>query len=82
MKCIVSGGTGFIGKQLVNALLKDGHYVAIWSREPGRETRTAVEAFRWDPLEGEPQEEKSLNGFTMSLCISPASPSHSAGTRT
>jgi uncharacterized protein (TIGR01777 family) len=62
MKCIVSGGTGFIGKQLVNALLKDGHYVAIWSRKPGGETRTAVEAFRWDPLEGEPQEE-SLNGF-------------------
>jgi uncharacterized protein (TIGR01777 family) len=62
MKCIVSGGTGFIGSRLVDALLKDGHYVAIWSRKPARETRTAVETFRWDPLEGEPQEE-SLNGF-------------------
>lgn len=62
MKVIVSGGTGFIGRHLVDALLKDGHYVAIWSRNPGTEKRTAVEAFRWDPLEGEPQEE-SLNGF-------------------
>lgn len=62
LKCIVSGGTGFIGKRLVEALQKNGHYVAVWSRNPGREQRTAVEAFRWDPLEGEPQEE-SLNGF-------------------
>jgi uncharacterized protein (TIGR01777 family) len=62
MKCVISGGTGFIGKRLVDALLKDGHYVAVWSRRPTRETRTAVEVFRWDPLEGEPQEE-SLNAF-------------------
>ena len=62
MKVILSGGTGFIGRRLVQALLRAGHYVAIWSRNPGTERRTAVEAFRWDPLEGEPQEE-SLNGF-------------------
>lgn len=62
MKVIISGGTGFIGRRLVDSLLKDGHYVAIWSRKPGTETRTAVEAFRWDPLEGEPQEE-SINAF-------------------
>lgn len=62
MKFIVSGGTGFIGKRLVDTLLKDGHYVAIWSRRPGGERRTAVEVFCWDPLEGEPQEE-SLSGF-------------------
>jgi uncharacterized protein (TIGR01777 family) len=62
MKCIVSGGTGFIGSRLVKALLKDGHYVAVWSRKPGGEKRIAVEAFRWDPLAGEPQEE-SISGF-------------------
>jgi uncharacterized protein (TIGR01777 family) len=47
---------------LVKALLKDGHYVAVWSRKTGGEKRIAVEAFRWDPLAGEPQEE-SLSGF-------------------
>jgi uncharacterized protein (TIGR01777 family) len=62
MKCIISGGTGFIGKSLVAALLKESHYVAVWTRHPGTEKRTAVETFLWDPLAGEPQEE-SLNGF-------------------
>lgn len=62
MKCIVSGGRGFIGSKLVNALLESGHQVAVWSRRPGKEKQTAVESFFWDPMEGEPQEE-SLNGF-------------------
>jgi uncharacterized protein (TIGR01777 family) len=62
MKYIVSGGTGFIGSRLVNALLKDDHYVAVWSRTPGKERRTAVQSFYWDPLQGEPQEE-SISGF-------------------
>jgi uncharacterized protein len=62
MKCIISGGTGFIGRRLVDTLLKNGHYVAVWSRQPGEERRTAVQSFYWDPLEGEPQEE-SINGF-------------------
>jgi uncharacterized protein (TIGR01777 family) len=62
MKCVISGGTGFIGKRLVNSLLKDGHYVAVWTRTPGKERRTAVQSFYWDPLEGEPQEE-SINAF-------------------
>jgi uncharacterized protein len=62
MKCIVSGGTGFIGSRLVEVLVKRGHYVAVWSRQPGKERRTAVQSFYWDPLEGEPQEE-SISGF-------------------
>lgn len=62
MKCIVSGGTGFIGRRLVDALLKGGHYVAVWSRTPGLERRTAVQSFYWDPMQGEPQEE-SISGF-------------------
>ena len=57
MKCIVSGGRGFIGRRVVDALLGDGHYVAVWSREPNRETRNAVGAFFWDPLGAEPAEE-------------------------
>ena len=57
MKCIVSGGRGFIGRRVVETLLRDGNYVAVWSREPGRETRDAVGAFFWDPLGAEPAEE-------------------------
>lgn len=54
MKCIVSGGTGFIGRRVVDRLLQDHHYVAVWSRKPGLEKRTGVAAFSWDPLAGEP----------------------------
>ncbi len=62
MKYIVSGGTGFIGKRLVDALLADHHYVSVWSRKPGIEKRPAVGSFYWDPVHGEPAEE-SINGF-------------------
>jgi len=46
MKCIVSGGTGFIGRRIVDLLRTHQHQVSIWSRKPG--------AFIWNPLEGEP----------------------------
>src|SRR3954469_14696669 len=54
MKCILSGGTGFIGRGIVERLLRDHHYVAVWSRQPGLEKRSGVAAFTWDPLTGEP----------------------------
>jgi uncharacterized protein len=57
MKCIISGGTGFIGRRIVDRLLQDGHYVGVWSRQPGKEKRTAVASFTWDPLRGEPPAE-------------------------
>ena len=60
MKCVISGGTGFIGRRIVERLLRDQHYVGVWSREPGREKRAAVASFSWDPLHGEPPSE-SLN---------------------
>jgi uncharacterized protein (TIGR01777 family) len=60
MKCVISGGTGFIGRRIVDRLLRDGHYVGVWSRKPGKEKRTAVASFSWDPLRGEPPAE-SLN---------------------
>lgn len=62
MKCIVSGGTGFIGRHIVDRLLSDNHYVAVLSRRPGLERRTGVASHIWDPLAGEPPEE-SLNGM-------------------
>ncbi len=60
MKCIVSGGTGFIGRRIVGRLLRDGHYVGVYSRQPGREKRAAVASYLWDPLRGEPPAD-SLN---------------------
>lgn len=57
MKCVISGGTGFIGRRIVNRLLQDGHYVGVWSRKPGLEKRTGVQSFFWDPLQGEPPAE-------------------------
>ncbi|HVW86459.1 MAG TPA: TIGR01777 family oxidoreductase [Bryobacteraceae bacterium] len=57
MKCIVSGGTGFIGRRIVDRLLADRHYVGVWSRTPGREKRIGVASFSWDPLQNEPPEE-------------------------
>jgi uncharacterized protein (TIGR01777 family) len=43
MKCIVSGGTGFIGRRVVARLRDRGHEVAVWSRR-------AEPPFEWDPL--------------------------------
>jgi uncharacterized protein (TIGR01777 family) len=57
VKCIVSGGTGFIGRRIVERLLRDNHYVGVWSRRPGAEKRTAVASFSWDPLQGEPPDD-------------------------
>jgi uncharacterized protein (TIGR01777 family) len=62
MKCIVSGGTGFIGRRVVDRLLKNSHYVGVWSRKPGLDRRTAVATHSWDPLAGDPPLE-SLNGM-------------------
>ena len=66
MKCIISGGTGFIGSRVVDRLLANTHYVGVWSRKPGLDNRTAVATHSWDPLAegdlGTPPLE-SLNGM-------------------
>ena len=62
MKCVVSGGTGFIGRRIVDLLLRNGHYVGVWSRKPGLEKRVAVQSFSWDPSHSEPPLE-SVNGM-------------------
>jgi uncharacterized protein (TIGR01777 family) len=62
MKCIISGGTGFIGRRIVERFLQNQHYVGVWSRQPGKEKRAAVASFSWDPLLGEPPAE-SLNAM-------------------
>jgi uncharacterized protein len=59
MKCIISGGTGFIGRRIVDRLLQEGHYVGVWSRKLGMEKRNAVASFSWNPLDGEPPEDST-----------------------
>lgn len=36
LKVLVTGGTGFVGTHVVNALLRRGHEVAVLERRPGR----------------------------------------------
>jgi uncharacterized protein (TIGR01777 family) len=55
MKCIVSGGTGFIGRRIVESLRRNGHSVSVWTRD------SSAGALSWDPLKGEPSAE-SLSG--------------------
>src|SRR5512144_1950216 len=35
MKALVTGGTGFIGRQVVDLLVENGHSVRLFSRRPG-----------------------------------------------
>jgi uncharacterized protein (TIGR01777 family) len=48
MKCIVSGGTGFIGRRVVERLRQNDHTVTVWTRDDHAGHLT------WDPLHGEP----------------------------
>jgi hypothetical protein len=57
MKIAVSGGTGFIGRRIVESLLRHNHYVGVWSRKPGLEKRTGVASYSWDPLKEAPPAE-------------------------
>ncbi|HMJ13042.1 MAG TPA: NAD-dependent epimerase/dehydratase family protein, partial [Polyangiaceae bacterium] len=51
-RVLISGGTGFIGKHLVQALLARGDAVTVLSRRPEQvasQVGTGVEAVAWDP---------------------------------
>ncbi len=49
MKCLVVGGTGFLGGAIVDALVRGGHAVTILSRgKTARPTQHAVETIRAD----------------------------------
>jgi uncharacterized protein (TIGR01777 family) len=49
MKVLISGGTGFIGRNLSASLVQDGHEVLILSRSPSSlSVRPGVKAVHWD----------------------------------
>ena len=55
MNCIVSGGTGFLGRRIIGLLRSRGHAVSFWSRQ------TRQNAFQWNPMQEAPSPE-SLEG--------------------
>ena len=55
MKIIVSGGRGFIGSKLVQALQQGGHTVSVLSR--ASDAAAKVPTFVWDPVAGMPPAE-------------------------
>lgn len=42
MRLLITGGTGFIGRQLIKQLLKDNHQVIVLSRQPRKDVRTLL----------------------------------------
>lgn len=42
MRLLITGGTGFIGRQLIKQLLKDNHQVIVLSRQPRKAVRTLL----------------------------------------
>lgn len=54
MNITVTGGTGFIGKRLVERLLADGHIVHIVGRSPRTALPPDTRFSLWDAMAGEP----------------------------
>lgn len=49
MKIVISGGTGLIGRKLVDKLIADGHAVCILTRGPGKIVSPNLIYLSWDP---------------------------------
>jgi len=47
MKVLLAGGTGFMGKHLINSLIADSHQVFVLSRNPNQKI-TGVQLVKWD----------------------------------
>ncbi len=65
MKVLVTGATGFVGKQLVKKLIEAGDQVVVLTRDPGKCFQTfqeKVTCFKWEPEMG-PPEAQSLVGI-------------------
>ena len=47
MKVLIAGGTGFMGKHLIDSLIADSHQVTVLSRNPGK-TIEGARVLAWD----------------------------------
>ena len=61
MKIVVAGGTGFLGRLLAQALLRDGHEVAVLGRDP-RKVRRISELQGAEAIFGDVTDPYSLKG--------------------
>lgn len=63
MKILITGGTGFVGTQLVNRLIQDGHAVTILSRAATRPdgVRQGISYLQGDPTRKGPWQEAIKN---------------------
>ena len=62
MKIVITGGTGFVGRHLINALVARAHEVTAFTRDPGRAPReiaTTCRLIAWD-YRREPPDQASL----------------------
>lgn len=61
MKVTVTGGTGFVGRRLIESLIDSGHEARILSRSPRTGLPEDVNSYLWDAAKSEPPLE-SLDG--------------------
>lgn len=58
MKAAIAGGTGFVGKALINELLKNGHQVVILTRNPENKKNTEnIRYVKWLSAGSHPEKE-------------------------
>ena len=82
MKITLTGGSGFIGRRLMNTLAASGHTVHILSRHAGTNLPPGVKLSVWDALKGEPPAD-ALEGADaiIHLAGEPVAQKWSAGTK-
>lgn len=61
MRVVITGGTGFVGRQLVDRLIEQGHTVHLLLREPRAGLPSGVTYSIWDVLGNEPTPD-AVNG--------------------